>query len=83
MVRKAARSYHRNVPLKRKRQRHSIFRTVLVFAAVILLGIYVLCLLELVALRWIAPPTTMVQVQRRLDAWARHRPYRKQTSSCR
>jgi monofunctional biosynthetic peptidoglycan transglycosylase len=41
------------------------------------LTIYVLCLAELAGLRWLAPPTTMVQVQRRLDAWARHRPYRK------
>ncbi len=35
--------------------------------------------MELVALRWFPPPVTMVQVQRRLDAWARHRPYRKRS----
>ncbi len=39
---------------------------------------YALCLCELVALRWFAPPVTMVQVQRRLDARAHHQPYRQQ-----
>lgn len=38
-------------------------------------GLYLLCLCELVALRWVPPPVTMVQVQRRLDAWAHHQPY--------
>lgn len=38
---------------------------------------WVLCLLELVALRWIDPPTTTVQAQRRVEAWLRHKPYRK------
>jgi monofunctional biosynthetic peptidoglycan transglycosylase len=51
---------------------------VIVFAATLILGLYAACVAELIALRWIAPPTTMVQVQRRLEAWARHRPYRKQ-----
>ncbi len=35
--------------------------------------------MELVALRWFPPPVTMVQVQRRMDAWAHHRPYRRQS----
>ena len=30
----------------------------------------------LVAARWIDPPTTAVQIQRRLQAWIHHRPYR-------
>ncbi|HWC98955.1 MAG TPA: monofunctional biosynthetic peptidoglycan transglycosylase [Candidatus Sulfopaludibacter sp.] len=66
------------MPLKRKRRSGNIFRTVIVFAATLILGLYAACVAELIALRWIAPPTTMVQVQRRLEAWARHRPYRKQ-----
>jgi monofunctional glycosyltransferase len=38
---------------------------------------YAACLGELLALRWINPPTTAVQVERRLEALWRHRPYRK------
>ena len=33
--------------------------------------------LLLVAVRWIDPPTTAVQIQRRLQAWIQHRPYQK------
>ncbi len=33
--------------------------------------------LLLVAARWIDPPTTAVQTQRRLQAWIHHRPYTK------
>lgn len=32
-------------------------------------------MLILVAARWIDPPTTAVHVERRLEAWVRHRPY--------
>ena len=66
------------MPLKRKRRPRSIFRMLLFLAASLVAGLYLLCLAELVALRWMRPPTTAVQVQRRLEAWARHRPYRKQ-----
>ena len=34
--------------------------------------------LLLVAARWIDPPTTAVHIQRRLQAWIHHRPYREQ-----
>jgi monofunctional glycosyltransferase len=33
--------------------------------------------LLLVGLRWIDPPTSAVQIQRRLQAWIHHRPYQK------
>jgi len=33
--------------------------------------------LVLVAARWIDPPTTAVHVERRLQAWVHHKPYRK------
>jgi monofunctional biosynthetic peptidoglycan transglycosylase len=33
--------------------------------------------LLLVSLRWIDPPTTAVQMQRRVQAWSRHAPYQK------
>ncbi len=38
---------------------------------------YTLCLVQLAALRWINPPTTAVQAQRRIEAWIHHRPYHK------
>jgi monofunctional biosynthetic peptidoglycan transglycosylase len=44
---------------------------------VVLMGLYALCALFVLALRWIDPPTTMVQTQRRLEAMRRHRPYKK------
>jgi monofunctional biosynthetic peptidoglycan transglycosylase len=51
-----------------------LLRSVLLLAA----AFYVLCLLELAALRWIDPPTTAVQTQRRVEAWLHHKSYRKQ-----
>ena len=38
---------------------------------------YLVAVLELVALRWINPPATTVQVQRRVEAWMAHRAYHK------
>jgi monofunctional biosynthetic peptidoglycan transglycosylase len=47
--------------------------------ALLLVGtFYALCLLELAALRWINPPTTAVQTERRVEAWLGHKSYRKQ-----
>jgi len=43
----------------------------------LVVAFYVLTLGELVALRWIDPPTTAVQVERRLEALWRHGRYRK------
>jgi len=40
-------------------------------------GFYVLALAGLIALRWINPPTTGVQVQRRIEAWVHPQPYHK------
>ena len=36
-----------------------------------------LAALTLVAARWIDPPTTVVHIQRRLQAWIHHKPYRE------
>jgi monofunctional biosynthetic peptidoglycan transglycosylase len=66
--------YHRSVA--RFSGRH-IFRTVLRWALVLVVAFYGLCVAELVALRWINPPTTAVQVQRRVEAWLHHKAYRK------
>ena len=38
---------------------------------------YLFSLTTLVALRWVDPPVTMVQVQRHIEAWVHHKPYSK------
>jgi monofunctional biosynthetic peptidoglycan transglycosylase len=59
--------------IKRGRWMRAIAAGVLV----VLMGLYTLCALFVLVLRWIDPPTTMVQIQRRLEAMRRHRPYKK------
>lgn len=54
-----------------------IFRILVRAVLLLVVAFYAVCLGELVALRWIDPPTTAVQVQRRVEAWWRHKPYRK------
>lgn len=51
-----------------------MLQSVIVAAAALWLAAAVL----LVAARWIDPPTTAVQTQRRVQAWLHHRPYKKQ-----
>ncbi len=41
------------------------------------MGLYALCAVSVLALRWINPPTTTVQIERRLEAMRRHRAYKK------
>ncbi len=43
----------------------------------LILGLYLACAASLVVLRWVNPPTTGVQTQRRLEAWIGHRKYSK------
>lgn len=59
------------------RRARRIFGTVLALATGLVLAFYVLAVAELILLRWINPPTTTVQVQRRLEAWIHRRPYTK------
>ena len=47
------------------------------WALILVAAFYAVCLGELLALRWIDPPTTAVQMERRLEALWRHKPYRK------
>jgi monofunctional biosynthetic peptidoglycan transglycosylase len=54
-----------------------IFGTVLVLVAGLVIAFYALALAQLIALRWMNPPTTMVQVQRRIEAWIHRQPYHK------
>ena len=57
---------------KRKR---GWFRAVLTGVAALVACFYLSSLMALVALRWVDPPLTMVQAQRRIEAWSRSKPY--------
>lgn len=54
-----------------------MWRRVLFWITALAVGFYVLCGVALLALKWIDPPTTMVQIERRVEAAIHHRPYRK------
>lgn len=73
----AEKSYHRSVAHFSGRR---IFRAVVRWALLLVVAFYAVCLAELVALRWVNPPTTAVQTQRRVEAWWRHKAYRKRQS---
>jgi monofunctional glycosyltransferase len=47
----------------------------LVWVGLGLAGLWLLAALSLVAARWIDPATTAVHLERRVQAWARHKPY--------
>ncbi|MGB6132875.1 MAG: monofunctional biosynthetic peptidoglycan transglycosylase [Acidobacteriaceae bacterium] len=40
-------------------------------------GLWLLAALALVTLRWVDPPATAVQIERRVQAWMHHKPYHK------
>ena len=60
--------------MKRKR---SLWRRILFWVGAAAVGFYALVIAALVGLKWIDPPTTMVQIQRRVQARIHRRPYRK------
>jgi monofunctional biosynthetic peptidoglycan transglycosylase len=64
---------HRKTPLRKGRLR-SFVRWFVVGLALL----WLLAALILVAARWIDPPTTAVRMERRLQAWIHHTPYREQ-----
>lgn len=70
----ATRAYHHNV---RKRGITRLLSTVVLSVCGVIVVFYLLAVADLVALRWVDPSTTMVQVQRRVEAWIGHRPYHK------
>lgn len=51
------------------------FRWFLQRFLLVLAALWSLAALTLVAARWIDPPTTVVHIQRRFEAWIGHRPY--------
>lgn len=56
--------------------RHWI-RAMAMGALIVVMGLYALCAICVFGLRWIDPPTTMVQMERRLEAMRHHRAYKK------
>jgi monofunctional glycosyltransferase len=59
------------------RRKRSFFRRLLWWTAAMVLGFYGLCGLALLGLKWINPPTTAVQIERRIQALMHGQPYRK------
>lgn len=66
----------RRPPVKLKRKR-SLWRRIVFSIAALIVGFYALCGTALLALKWLDPPTTMVQIQRRVQALVHRRPYHK------
>lgn len=64
-------------PSARVKRKRSLWRRILFWVAVPVVGLYALCGAALVGLKWIDPPTTIVQIQRRAQAAIHRRPYRK------
>ncbi|HSR09586.1 MAG TPA: monofunctional biosynthetic peptidoglycan transglycosylase [Bryobacteraceae bacterium] len=54
-----------------------MFRRILIFVFGVVAAVYVFWTVALFALRVVNPPTTGVQIQRRVESWVRHTPYRK------
>ncbi len=64
---------------KRVKRRRSWWKTVLLAAAGTVAALYGLAVLLLISLRWVNPPVTMVQAQRRVEAWIHHTPYHRKS----
>jgi monofunctional biosynthetic peptidoglycan transglycosylase len=62
---------------KRRGSPRRILRAIVIWTATIAVAFYAFCCLLLLGLRWIDPPTTAVQGQRRIEALLRRRPYQK------
>jgi monofunctional biosynthetic peptidoglycan transglycosylase len=57
--------------------RTGFLRSFLQWLAIGVVLLWTLAALILVAARWIDPPTTAVHIQRRVQAWIHHKPYRE------
>lgn len=58
-------------------RRGSLLRRVATWVVLALVGLWAAAALTLVAARWIDPPTTAVQMERRVQAWMHGTPYHK------
>jgi monofunctional glycosyltransferase len=63
--------------LKTEGRRKVTVRTILLGLAAGVAALWLLAALSLVAARWIDPPTTAVQMERRVQAWIGGKPYHK------
>ena len=54
-----------------------LLRRIVWWVALAALGLYAMYAAGIAMLRWVDPWTTMVQIQRRVEAWRAHRPYDK------
>ncbi len=52
-------------------------RTIAIGLLVVIMALYAVCAICVLGLRWIDPPTTTVQIERRWEAARLHRPYKK------
>lgn len=55
--------------------RHGLFKAIILWLALGVLAAWLFASLLLVALRWIDPPTTVVHMQRHVQALLNHKPY--------
>jgi monofunctional biosynthetic peptidoglycan transglycosylase len=58
-------------------RRRAILRIAVWGVVALAVSLWMLASLALVALRWIDPPTTVVHVERRVQAWIDHKPYQE------
>src|ERR1700722_11599726 len=65
-----------DTPAKNPRRR-GFLRSLIRWLVIGVAFLWSLAALTLVAARWIDPPTTAVHIQRHLQAWLRHAPYRE------
>lgn len=65
---------------RRRSRKPTVFKRVLYWVLAAIFGFYALVSAILVLLRWIDPPLTAVQSERRLDALVQRLPYRKRYS---
>ncbi len=63
-------------PQSRKPRQKISLLSVLKWIAITAAACWLLGVLLLVAAKWIDPPTTAVHVERRIEAWIHHKPYR-------
>ena len=63
--------------LGRFRLQKGFLRALVRWLVISLAALWSLAVLALVAARWIDPPTTAVHIERRVQAWIDHKPYRE------
>lgn len=64
-------------PFAKVKRKRGFWRTLILGIVLLAVGFYALSSIALVSLKWIDPPTTMVQIQRRIEAAIHHQPYHK------